>query len=81
MKLRYKTNGIETYGSRFNPCGLSEVLTGDDSVPIGELDVWIGNEWVDMRTAFKNKQIIPDNYNMFFSEPKNDSDKERGYFL
>lgn len=81
MKLRYKSNGIETYGSNFNPCGLAEVLTGDDSVPVSELDVWIGGEWIDLRYAFKARLVIPDNHNLFFGKPKTDEDRERGYFL
>jgi hypothetical protein len=33
-----------------------------------------------MRQAFVDRDIIPDNYNTFFGVPRNDEDRERGYF-
>lgn len=82
MRLRYKSTGTETAGSRFNVHALAEVLTGDDTISIKDLDVFIPDKgWVDMSQAFKDKDIIPDNYNEFFGVPKTEEDKERGYFL
>lgn len=81
MKVRYKLTGTEADASRFNVHALAEVLTGDDSAFISDLDIWINGQWKDMREAFKDRDIIPDNYNTFFGEPKSEEDRERGYFL
>ena len=80
MKLRYKKSGTETHSSRFNTHALAEVLTGDDSVLIHDLDVWVNGEWKDMRQAFQNRDIIPDNFNEWFGEPQSTEDRERGFF-
>lgn len=81
MKVRYKLTGTEADASYFNVHAMAEVLTGDDSAYISDLDVLINGEWKDMREAFKDRDIIPDNYNTFFSQPKTEEDRERGYFL
>lgn len=81
MKVRYKNTGTEACASRFNTYSMDEVLTGDDTVPIGELDVEINGVWMDMRQAFRNKDIISDNYNEWFGVPVKPEDRERGYFL
>lgn len=83
MKVKYKKSGIITEASRFNTSALSEVLTGDDSVFIRDLDVYLDSKekWVDMREAFLHKNLISDNYNTRFFEPKNEEDRERGYIL
>lgn len=80
MRIRYKLTGTETESSRFNVHAMSEVLTGDDSAYISDLDVWINGGWKDMRQAFADRDIIPDNYNQWFGEPKTAEDRERGYF-
>lgn len=80
MRLRYKKTLTETSGSRFNVHALAEVLTGDDSVYISELDVFVDGQWKDMCQAFKDRDIIPDNYNEYFGKPRNEEDRERGYF-
>lgn len=81
MKLRYKATGTETFSNRFNVHGIGEALTGDDSCIIKEMDVWINGQWKDMAQAFRDKDIIPDNHNEFFSEPLTPEDRERGYIL
>jgi hypothetical protein len=81
MKLRYKKTGAETFSLRFNTHGLGEVLTGDDSALISELDVWIAGGWKDMSQAFKDRDLIPDNYNEWFGEPKNIEEQKRGYYF
>lgn len=83
MKVRYKTTGEITYASQFNVTALSEVLTCDDSPFISELDVWIEakQEWVDMRQAFRDKDLITDNYNTIFFELETEEDKLRGFTL
>ena len=83
MKVKYKKSGAISYSSDFNMCALSEVLTGDDSVFISDLDVWLTatNEWKDMHQSFKDRDLITDNYNTNFFEPMNDEDRNRGYTL
>lgn len=80
MKVRYKNTRTEADASHFNVHALAEVLTGDDSAFISDLDVWVNGEWKDMREAFKDRDIIPDNYNTFFGVPRNEEDRQRGYF-
>ena len=83
MKLRYKRSKEETFGYRFNTCAICEIITGDDSIPCSELDVFITakNEWVDLHQAFKNGDVITDNYNTFILEPPTKEDRERGFLL
>ena len=80
MKVRYKKTGAQGYSNKFNPHGVGEVLLPDDSAFIKDLDVFICDQWIDMGTAFKNKLLIPDNYNMYFREPLDDEERERGYY-
>lgn len=82
MKLRYKTTGAECASYRFNTHALGEVLTGDDSAYIKDLDVWLPalNTWKDLREAFRDRDVIPDNRNEIFGEPSTPEERERGYF-
>jgi hypothetical protein len=72
MKVRYKKTGEETHASNFNVCTCGEVLTGDDSPFISELDVYLENkkQWKDMHQAFKDNDLQIDNYNTCFFEVK-----------
>lgn len=79
MKVRYKKSKIERHATRFNVHAMAEVLTGDDSAFIKELDVLINNEWKDMSQAFEDKDIVPDNYNESFAPPINEECKTRGF--
>ncbi len=81
MRMRYKDTKTETSSSKFNIHAMSEVVTGDDSVFISDLDVFINGEWKDLGQAFRDKDIITDNYNTYFGEPQTKEDKERGYWL
>ena len=82
--------------SKFNTHALSEVIcyweADSDSMFIKDLDVYItagvfngfcsmAIGWKDMHQAFKDYDIITDNYNTCFFEPKNKEDKERGFTL
>lgn len=81
MKIRYKKDLEEGYANQFNMASLSEVLTGDDSSFQKDLDVYLEatKEWKDMREAFREHDIIVDNYNTRFFEPKTVEDRIRGY--
>lgn len=81
MKVRYKLTGTEADASQFNVHAMAEVLTGDDSAYVSDLDVWVNGEWKDMGQAFKDRDIIPDNYNQWFATPYSDEERERGYIL
>jgi hypothetical protein len=81
MKLKYKETGVEVESSRFNTHTIGEVLTGDDSVPVAELDVYLETlgVWKDMEAAFEDHDLITDNLNTRFFEPTMAEDRERGY--
>lgn len=83
--LRYKNQGNDapTFNAhRFNTHALSEVDVGDDSAFISDLEVFIEakQEWKCLKQAFKNRDVIPDNYNEWFDEPRTEADRKRGYF-
>lgn len=85
MQVRYKNSPEEVCSSsEFNTHGLGEVIVGgewgQDSTFVKDLDVKLPNgEWKDMQQAFRDKDIIPDNYNYRFAVPFNEQCKERGY--
>ena len=81
-----KDHNITGYSSRFNVHGLSEIIVGfdagdQDSMMISDFDVQLeSGEWKDMRQAFKDKDLITDNYNTMFAEPKNAEERARGWW-
>lgn len=83
--MRVKTEDNRTgHSSRFNTASVSEVVVGfddgdQDSVYMRDLDVLIGNDWVDMGEAFRRKLIVPDNHNERFGEPRDEEARERGW--
>jgi hypothetical protein len=86
MQVRYKNSpdGKPCYSSEFNVCAFAEVLVfgddgGGDSAFIADLDVLIGPVWVDMRKAFMDRLIVPNNHNTHFGFPENEICRERGY--
>lgn len=82
MKLRYKKHPQDEFqASRLNTSALAEVLTGDDSALFSDLDAWIEarQEWKDLSTAFRDRDVITDNYNTFILEPRNEEERQRGY--
>ena len=85
MKIRYKDTGTEAYGSYFNVHAAApiEVLTEDDSVYAKDLDVFLVKKgmWKDMLQAFRDHDLIRDNYSTCFFEPETDEERERGYAL
>lgn len=89
MKARQKSKPeLEFTTTKFNVHGLGEVIGcslefGCDLFFIADLDVYIEalKEWKDMRQAFKDKDLITDNYNTWFFEPKDEIERERGYTL
>ena len=88
MKLRNKYTGKNWHSSKFNIHGLGEIIVhypdyGADSAFIREFDVYLVStgEWKDMNQAFKDHDLITDNYNTRFFEPKTEEDRIRGFTL
>lgn len=87
-KVRTRTNPpVMGTSSQFNTHGMGEVIVhfdaGDaDSMLMGELEVLVGVscEWVPMDQAFRNRRLIPDNYNRAFREPRTASEQLRGWY-
>lgn len=79
MKLRYKNTSEIIHASCFNVHALAEIDVGNDSVYIRDLDVFIGGNWKDLNQAFRDRDVVPDNYNEYFAEPKTNEDRARGY--
>lgn len=88
MKVRDKKQTWTGWASNYNVHGIGEVIVGFDSeggmdsMFIHELEVFLPakNEWVDMSTAFRNKDLISDNLNTCFREPANEAERTRGYY-
>jgi len=94
MKVRNKEKGYTGVSGSFNTHALSEIIVGFDDGPngepngadscfISEYDVFLEEtqKWKDMRQAFKDHDLINDNYNTVFFEPKTKEDRERGFTL
>lgn len=87
MRLRWKNPRTGTYvdcrGSKFNVHALFEVIVyfedDSDTIPGSELEVFLGDAWVKLGQAFRDKLLITDNYNTEFFEPANEAERERGY--
>ena len=49
---------------------------------ISDLEVYLDskNIWKDMSKAFQDNDLIIDNYNIWFREPDNQEEIDRGYF-
>jgi hypothetical protein len=88
MKVRTKKDPTDVfYSGEFNTHALAEVIGCGDSFGcdlffIKDLDVLLSSgEWKDLGQAFKDHDIITDNYNRFFFEPETEEDRERGYAI
>lgn len=86
MQVRTIKSQSPGNSSSFNTSGLGEVIVmfvdgGADSMFIDELEVLLKTGWKNMSQAFKDRDLIPDNYNISFGEPKTPEDRRRGYFL
>lgn len=75
------------YSSKFNIHAMSEIIIcfddGDcNSDFIDDYDVYLesSKRWESMKEAFRNKDIIIDNYNSEFREPHNEAERGRGWY-
>ena len=87
MKIKNKKTGTLGSSNKFNTHGVGEMIVyfedGDcSSELISDYDIFIENEntWMGMKEAFKQKLIITDNYNIYFREPSNPEEKDRGWY-
>ena len=87
MKVRNRQNKTEGYSSTFNTHACSEIVVyfpdGDCSSEfIADYDVYLESTqiWMDMQEAFREKLIIPDNYNTAFREPVNKAERDKGWY-
>lgn len=87
MTVRYKDKPhIEGSASQFNTSSINEVVVcwngGDmSSEYASDLEVQIGNVWKPLTDAFRDSDVITDNHNTRFFEPRSPEDRERGYAL
>ena len=88
MEVRNKKTQAIGFSSKFNVTGLGEIIigfkdNGMDSDYISNYDVFLEarQEWKDTAQAFRDHDLITDNYNTIFFEPDNKEDKKRGYTL
>lgn len=88
MKVRHKEKGYLGSSGNFNMHGLGEMIVyfedGDCSSEfIRDYEVFLKQkqEWKDINQAFKDKDIINDNYNTCFFEPPTEDDRVRGFTL
>lgn len=89
MRLRDKKTGdTNWYSYGFNINSLNEIIVhheehGADSTYLSDWDVWLPQlqNWKDLKEAFADHDLITDNYNTHFFEPKNEMDRKRGYTL
>lgn len=90
MKVRHKNSPDQrATASRFNTHGLGEMIVyfhdpdDCDSDFIRDYEVFLEatQQWKDMSQAFKDHDLITDNYNTEFFEPKDDAERQRGYRL
>ena len=86
MKLRLKETQETCSSYRFNIHALSEIYVyfehDMDTDFIKNYDVWLEakQEWKDLSQAFQDSDIIPDNFNTYFREPKNDTERTQGWY-
>lgn len=89
MKVRLrKFPEITGTSDKFNTSSTNEVVVlfdtpgmGADSMFISDLEVLINDRWMPLNEAFKNNDLITDNYNTEFFPPMNEEERKRGYRL
>lgn len=85
VKVRNKNNGMVGSSDQFNTHGIGEIIIGfddgADSQFVRDYDVQLKlGEWKDMNEAFRDRDIIEDNYATWFREPVNEEERVRGYY-
>lgn len=88
MKVRQKETGNLGVSGNFNMQALAEIIVGFDegdmdTMYISDFDTYLEQkeEWKDLSQAFKDRDVITDNYNTRFFEPSREEDRKRGYTI
>ena len=94
MRVRVKAKPeVVGFSNKFNINSLGEIIVyyydrhglpgGADSDYLKDYEVWLEQRqcWKPMLEAFKDRDLIIDNYNTRFFEPKTKEDRQRGYTL
>jgi hypothetical protein len=95
MRVRYIGRPEVTgWAGEFNTHGLGEVIVGFDEGDMTseevrllevqlehplESSVYKPGAWVPLSDAFRSRDLISDNFDYRFFEPKTEADKERGW--
>jgi hypothetical protein len=90
MKVRLKdrpdTTGVSSKHN-IHTVSPAEVIVGFDggdmdTVYMRDLDVWLEGlgRWKDMGLAFQDRDLISDNYNSEFREPKTADERSQGWY-
>lgn len=82
--LRYKDKPdrvMRFHSIPLNTHALCEVLTGDDSAFIKDLEVLMDGRslWMSLSDAMRDRLILPNNENTHLCVPRTPEDVERGY--
>lgn len=87
MRVRHKKTGAIGHSNNFNLHAIWEIIVYFDesdcsSAFVSECDVYLKskNEWKSMDEAFREKDIITNNYNSYFREPRNKDERLRGWY-
>jgi len=88
MKVRNKKTRALGFSSTFNIHGMSEIIVGfrDDGMDsdyIENYEVYLEATkcWKDLSLAFRDRDVVTDNYNTKFFEPPTEEDRIRGFTL
>ena len=87
MRVRNKLTGTLGESSHFNVHSLNEITVqfdeGDCSSEfIRDYDVQLSEtgEWKDLRTAFKEMDVVSNDMNTSFRESRSAEERQRGYY-
>jgi len=86
MRVRSKKTGALGEASDFNIHGLGEIVVyfdvGDCSSEfIRDYVVQLtSGEWKDMRQAFRDRDLIPNDLNTSFRESRSDAERAQGWY-
>lgn len=90
MKARTKNEDgtyAEGWCSQFNTHSTCEAIMGwadgdQDSMYMKDIEIQLTDgTWINLREALQTNKVIPDNYNTYFREPRDDGERQRGYAL
>lgn len=85
FRLKHHPHRDNIGGSQFNTHGIGSVFVADQDElweeSIENLEMLVDGEWKPMGQAFRDRDLITDNYNTQFFPPPTPEDRDRGYTL